>query len=83
MDNYYENICPVCNGLITLEESCPDCKETLEDNGHLENLLGPYAPYEENEETKNLDEKRGNCLHKVVCPYCERTWNIEVNKLDF
>ena len=74
-----DNICPVCNGLITLEQSCPDCKEILEDSGQIENLMGPYAPYEEH---GRLSEKKGNCIHQIVCPYCDKTWNVKVNKID-
>ena len=83
--NAKEKVCPICNGLITLEQSCPNCQEILEDTGYIENLFGPYAPYEEKGKLTDIDisKKKGNCIHQIVCPHCDKTWTINVNKLDF
>ena len=62
-----EHICPYCNGLMPLELCCPACGSTMADCGTLQEALGPYAPYEEN----NLVHAQYGCAHQVFCHNCE------------
>ncbi len=89
-------MCPACNGLVVLEEYCPNCREIMEESSSVTEELDPYAPYEfqhiekvsgakpysVNSESKdNSCHKNNDCIHEVVCPNCEITWNISINKV--
>ncbi len=69
------NICPLCSGLIKLQESCYHCNHFLQDWGVLDNFFDRYAPYmdhnffnlpEEEEFTPNQ-----YCSHLLYCPNCQ------------
>ncbi|NLZ38632.1 MAG: hypothetical protein GX893_03380 [Firmicutes bacterium] len=60
-------ICPYCNGLYELKISCPNCGSCLEDCGALQEMLGPYAPYEENSLLMGNDF----CIHQLYCHQCQ------------
>ena len=73
------NICPVCNGLITLEALCPNCREIVQESTqNKEAELDPYAPYEEGKS----ETKKGKCMHQIVCPNCDSAWHITLNKIN-
>lgn len=40
-----ELLCPVCNNLVEVDEVCPRCGGKLENSGLLQDYLGPYSPY--------------------------------------
>lgn len=67
-------ICPYCNGLIPLAVSCPSCGTPMDDQGTLQEELGPYAPYEEN----TLIHSRPGCAHRVYCPNCRTAYYYSV-----
>lgn len=69
-----EHLCVYCNGLSVLYINCPACKSRMEDCGALQNVLGPYAPYEENELTMSRD----GCMHQVYCPLCDLKYNLTI-----
>lgn len=69
-----EHVCPVCNGLAAAEIKCPQCGETMEDSGRLEDYYGPYSPYDkmdlyEPPQCWDLVEKQP-CIHLYSCPDC-------------
>jgi len=70
MDVY---ICHYCNALAELHLTCPACGGTMEDYGALQNILGPYAPYEENDLQKEF-----TCVHQVYCPNCQEIYQINI-----
>lgn len=89
------HICPVCNGLVILEEYCPNCREIIAETTTARENLEPYAPYEFqhteafsgissdsiNTENDLSESIMNDCIHKVICPNCDVTWNISVNKV--
>lgn len=67
-------ICPYCNGLSSLEVACPACSNSMHNNGTVQEVLGPYSPYEEN---SKLQEQR-QCVHLLYCRYCHRQYQYAV-----
>ncbi len=59
-------ICPYCNGLEPLNIVCPACGSLMKDTGTLQEILGPYSPYEEN----SLIHEQYGCTHQVYCENC-------------
>lgn len=64
-----ENVCPVCNALITITALCPRCGLRLADGGALENFFGPYSPYMDAESLQKGEEDN-RCVHLLYCPHC-------------
>lgn len=67
-------ICPYCNGLASLEIHCPACGSLMEDSGTLQEMLGPYAPYEEN----SLVNAQFCCVHQVYCRNCDTEYLLSI-----
>lgn len=69
---YSHAICPVCNGLETLQAACPACSGQAVDNGRLSDSYGPYSPYMPVDELRltngRLDD--GICRHEACCSRC-------------
>jgi hypothetical protein len=72
-------MCPVCNGLQTLQMCCPKCGSSVEDSGRLNDFLGPYSPYRPIDDVGLtngfLDVRQHCCTHVVHCPGCGRTFH--------
>lgn len=64
-----EKVCPLCNAMEAVGESCPCCGQLLIDGGSLNNYLGPYSPYMETETLPFKSE--GYCVHLLYCPECD------------
>ncbi|MEW6663297.1 MAG: hypothetical protein ACOY9Y_05520 [Bacillota bacterium] len=64
-------ICPLCNGLESLREVCPECGFNCLDQGPVSGFADPYSPYEEAEllsaDGAHPDRR---CIHLVSCPRC-------------
>lgn len=73
--------CPLCNGLITISEICPECGGLMEDWGRVQDYLDPYQPYLDISITapEKRDEKK--CVHLYLCPRCGRDTRITVNQI--
>ncbi|UOF89778.1 hypothetical protein LSG31_18165 [Fodinisporobacter ferrooxydans] len=64
-------ICPICNGLQTLETTCPRCLEQLQNMGPVIDWLGPYAPYENDWILKvKGNMENAVCVHLFSCGRC-------------
>ena len=62
-----EHVCPICNGLQTVSQNCPDCGTGMQDGGVLANYAGPYSPYME----MQMNIVHANtCVHLLYCPRC-------------
>jgi len=80
-----ENICPLCNGLYTKTEYCPNCGHPLVDQGMAEEFLEPYSPYQERDlymwqqdiEHPELGEEY--CVHLFSCPRCAYDCRVPVH----
>ncbi|ACB85077.1 hypothetical protein [Natranaerobius thermophilus] len=50
--------------------------------------LDPYAPYEYQEpqqvklDNSEVKHDSNDCLHQVICPNCESTWHVSINKIN-
>jgi hypothetical protein len=68
------SLCPVCNGLSSLEARCPHCGESLKDGGRADEYDGPYAPYREIDDLKRTngytDLANHTCVHLGQCDRC-------------
>lgn len=64
-----DKVCPICNGLQTLNVHCPRCGHLMADGGAVEDYLGPYSPYFRSQMLDEIDSS--HCVHLLTCPYCE------------
>lgn len=73
-------ICPVCNGLTTLNCACTYCHSQMLDYGQLQSYLDPYAPFEEDElvQLNSLSVYEKYCQHLAYCSQCERRAAVKV-----
>ncbi|RKP56143.1 hypothetical protein D7Z26_05725 [Cohnella endophytica] len=74
-------ICPICNALIPLKVSCPDCGSVAEDEGRWSDWSGPYSPYEAagfvgQREAEVADD--AICQHAVRCIRCGAPFTVEI-----
>ncbi|MDN5322306.1 MAG: hypothetical protein PWQ67_760 [Clostridia bacterium] len=68
--------CPVCNGLMSMDELCDNCDQVMEDLGRIEDFYAPYSPYEEQDDIPILLESRNNCIHLYTCLECDSDKHI-------
>jgi hypothetical protein len=64
-----EYVCPVCNGLSVLRETCKRCGSPLGDDGPVTDYVGPYSPYELSPQTH---QKLDTCVHLLYCNSCQQ-----------
>jgi hypothetical protein len=81
-----QQICPVCNGLSSLQGSCSDCGSfPLGDLGASSDYFGSYSPYEEISAPAIKGPAKlcssGECLHLLQCPRCNIFRYIPVEKV--
>lgn len=80
------HVCPLCNGLISLEFQCPNCLNPAVDCGKRDDYVGPYAPYEESgdnlqsavdkallSDCLHTGSSPKQCLHMLYCDACSTT----------
>ncbi|MGZ9585335.1 hypothetical protein [Paenibacillus marinisediminis] len=77
------HVCPLCNGMINPDFTCPNCSNPAIDCGKRNDYAGPYAPYEENKDMSNelytdihptsmeiVHSEEEHCLHILYCEQC-------------
>lgn len=69
-------ICPLCNGMRSIHQLCPQCGISMEDGGSLESYYGPYSPYEEQLINSTDDDRK--CTHLIYCPNCGKDYRAEI-----
>jgi len=80
-------LCPVCNGLQSIQLPCPKCGSALQDDGKLSDAFGPYAPYVPHDEEEEyaysfLDaQPEDSCPHIASCPSCDCQVRVQVAEL--
>lgn len=62
-----EKVCPLCNGLATVQAHCPQCGGHMADGGAVENYFGPYSPYMD---VSSWPDDGDCCIHLLYCPDC-------------
>jgi hypothetical protein len=80
-----ELVCPICNGMNVIRNSCPLCGHEMVDGGSVQDYYGPYSPYIEQNAYGDLAMAgcRGICIHLLYCPACgydrrERVEQVEI-----
>lgn len=70
-------VCPVCNGFKTLISLCPNCGQSLDDQGRLFDFFSDYSPYRPIDDLKKTDHlpdlANHLCPHQVICSSCNYT----------
>jgi predicted RNA-binding Zn-ribbon protein involved in translation (DUF1610 family) len=72
--------CPLCNSLISVNETCPKCGTDMQDCGRVEDYFDPYNPYLE-KETAAMNGSLNICVHLFSCPECGHDTRIVVNQV--
>lgn len=72
--------CPLCNSLINISETCPQCGKPMEDRGRVEDFFDPYNPYLDHD-TVTMGEPSHQCIHLFCCPMCGYDSRIIVNQI--
>ncbi len=74
-----ERVCPLCNGLEPYDMICNKCGKKMDHRGKMEDYLGPYSPYMDENSFKynNYSASIGDnmCIHIYYCEEC--------NKIDY
>jgi len=74
-----EIICPLCNGLTTLETRCSHCGGRMGNKGRVQDFYDSYSPYLEMEIRDGLwGNRSGQCCHLYTCNQCGREQEITV-----
>lgn len=78
-------LCPVCNGIQSLQRSCSFCAGTMVDCGRESDFIGPYSPYEPIEEINIQRSDHQNdgtdCKHIIYCSTCRQTAEVSVAEM--
>lgn len=68
------SICPICNGLESLERTCSNCGYRIEDKGRVMDYYDDYSAYMPIDQMKlengYQDLSAHLCPHLVLCPQC-------------
>ena len=77
-------ICPLCNGLYTIQYNCISCNTSMEDQGARVNFYDDYSPYLMDDITSSVDSvERTKCLHVFLCPKCGNQTNYAVERREY
>ncbi|HPU35250.1 MAG TPA: hypothetical protein PL078_05645 [Bacillota bacterium] len=77
-------VCPLCNGLASVQRICPRCGRTMVDTGLLQDYYDNYSAYLE----QNIYEDgyrcydHATCVHLFACPCCHYDINVSFKKLN-
>jgi len=78
-------ICPVCNGITTIQAFCSNCYHNLDDYGRIDDIWEPYSPYREIDDLKMTngfdDLKNHQCVHIATCPVCGKDQIVKVDEI--
>lgn len=78
-------VCPICNGLRTLQIMCEKCGGQLVDSGKLMDYYDNYSPYMDIDLMKLEDGfsdtySHQKCPHLYCCPHCFHDVVVLVNE---
>lgn len=77
-------VCPLCNGLYTIQFNCEKCNSIMEDHGAKVNYYDDYSPYLLDDITNNVDGvMRNECVHVFYCPNCGHETNYVIERKEF
>lgn len=80
------SMCPVCNGLTEIPQSCPNCANSMEECGKTVDYLDDYSAYMDQQLLEKVDglsheESNRYCLHLYHCAACERDFSLKVQQI--
>lgn len=69
------SMCPICNGISSIEVNCSSCNVLFTDEGRLLDYIDDYSAYLEIEGMKLFDgisddAKNKQCPHVLYCSQC-------------
>lgn len=68
------SICPICNGMESLEKPCTNCGYHVEDRGRVMDYYDDYSAYMPIDQMKLEDGYQDLsahlCPHFIQCPHC-------------
>jgi hypothetical protein len=76
--------CGLCNGIMELTISCPECGTKMDDEGRVYDYYDDYSPYMEIEWMKLVDgdpksSQKRECQHLYKCNHCGHSLSKEVD----
>ncbi|CAH0118346.1 MULTISPECIES: hypothetical protein [unclassified Paenibacillus] len=81
------HLCPLCNGLTSLEVACPVCTHQTIDYGKLDDFAGPYSPYEPLHQAAAMSQillaetdREHYCVHVLYCANCNRDYRCKIQE---
>ncbi|MDI9447024.1 MAG: hypothetical protein QM303_00155 [Bacillota bacterium] len=76
-------VCPVCNGLASVQKICPQCGRTMFDAGLLQDYYDNYSAYLEQDlyEDGYRCYDQDTCVHLFACPCCHYDMNVAFKRL--
>lgn len=75
-------ICPICNALQEIKQSCPTCQYALKDAGKVSDYSDPYGHYND-EETVKMGDGFPNTAKDEICPHLLRCDNCTHEQIVF
>lgn len=77
------SICPLCNGLCTVDKSCAGCGRALLDMGVLQDFYDNYSAYLDRGVYKDgfPCHTGERCFHLFTCSYCHADKILSIKQL--
>ncbi|MGO4887515.1 hypothetical protein ACJ2A9_07155 [Anaerobacillus sp. MEB173] len=71
------SVCPLCNGLTTINYTCEQCSKVLNDNGKIIDYFDDYSAYLDTDGMKKIDGypndlQQHQCPHLFYCDDCHK-----------
>jgi hypothetical protein len=68
-------MCPLCNGFGNIKQACPNCSESMKNEGREADYYDDYSPYMPIDQMKledgyPSDFAEEKCPHLFKCPNC-------------
>lgn len=77
-------VCPVCNGLASVEKNCPGCGASMLDAGLLQDFYDDYSAYLDQDiyEDGYRYYDDDYCVHLFACPRCHFDEYVKFKRLE-
>ncbi|OIJ21388.1 hypothetical protein BKP45_01000 [Anaerobacillus alkalidiazotrophicus] len=79
-------MCPICNGLTSVEIQCEQCHSEMSDKGRLLDYFDDYSAYLDIDGMKLFDgitddQKNNQCPHVFYCYQCHMENTILIDEI--
>lgn len=75
-------ICPICNALQEIKQSCPTCQHALKGAGKVSDYSDPYGHYND-ENTVKMGDGFPNTAKDEICPHLFKCENCTYEQIVF